>query len=146
MLKNDTVVNSLLWLKNHAHLAELGNHPLGKDDWFVNIHSYETKSDNHCVWESHKQTVDIQFMIEGVEMIQWLPDLFLGEPIKVYDDVDRIDWSTSISPVSSIILRSGMFVIFLPGEAHCPMIAVDKSIRVHKAVVKIPITLLDEGY
>ena len=134
--------SSLNWLTEHVASATLGNYPLGKPDWFANVHTYETCSEAACIWESHAQTVDLQYVITGEEGIRWFPASKLNGPLRTFTDCDRLEWESPSHATSMLTLRSGMFAIFLPGEAHCPMIALDSPIHIRKAVVKIPIRLL----
>lgn len=43
---------------------------------------------------------------------------------------------------AQLTLKPGMFAIFLPGEAHCPKIALEESEVLRKVVVKIPAYLV----
>jgi biofilm protein TabA len=137
-----TLRKSLNWLADHAASAALGDYPLGEPDWFANVHSYDTRAEPDCLWESHAQTADIQYVIAGEEGIRWLPSSKLSGPVHTYDYRDRLEWTPPAEAASLLTLRAGMFAIFLPGEAHCPMIALDGPMPIRKAVVKIPLRLL----
>lgn len=136
------IESSLNWLTEHVASATLGNYPLGKPDWFANVHTYETRSEAACIWESHAQTADLQYVITGEEGIRWFPASKLNGPLRTFRDCDRLEWESPSPTASMLTLRSGMFAIFLPGEAHCPMIALDSPMQIRKAVVKIPLSLL----
>lgn len=133
---------SLIWLEQHAATAALGDYRLGEPGWYADVHSYQTRPDLDCPWESHAQTADVQYVITGEEGICWLPARELTGPLRTFTDRDRLEWVPPVQTASLLTLRAGMFAIFLPGEAHCPMIALDAPMPIRKAVVKIPARLL----
>ena len=134
--------SSLDWLANQAADAALGDYPLGAEGWYANVHSYETRSELDCTWESHAETIDVQYLIAGEEGIRWTPISKVGELQQKFDDRDRLEWAPPQHTATLITLREGMFAIFLPGEAHCPMVALEAPMAIRKAVVKIPAHLL----
>jgi biofilm protein TabA len=136
---------SLEWLRAHAARAALGDYPLGEPGWFVNVHMYATQPEPQCVWESHERTVDVQYVIDGEEGIRWLPTRLLGQPVRRLEERDRLEWPAPAVPATRLDLRSGMFAVFVPGEGHCPMIALESPLEIRKAVVKIPVHLLGSG-
>ncbi|MEX0383154.1 YhcH/YjgK/YiaL family protein [Spiribacter sp. 1M153] len=134
---------SLIWLEQHAATEALGDYPLDESDWYANVHTYQTLPEPDCLWESHAQTADVQYVIAGEEGIRWLPASKLNGALRTFTDRDRLEWAPPPEDTSLLTLRAGMFAIFLPGEAHCPMIALDAPKPIRKAVVKIPLRLLE---
>lgn len=134
---------SLRWLAEHAADAALGDYPMGEAGWLANVHTYATQPESGCVWESHERTVDVQYIIDGQEGIRWLPTRLLGPPLRKLADRDRLEWASPSVPTTLLQMSNDRFAVFLPGEGHCPMIAVDASMHIRKAVVKIPIHLLE---
>jgi len=134
---------SLVWLSENAQSAGLGDYPLGEAGWFANVHTYQTRAESGCIWESHAHTVDVQYMINGQESIRWLPTRLLGQPLRKLADRDRLEWASPSVPSTLLQMSNDMFAVFLPGEGHCPMIAVDAPMHIRKAVVKIPVYLLE---
>lgn len=115
---------------------------MGEPGWFVNVHGYTTQPEEKCVWENHTHTIDLQYLIEGREGIRVLPVEQLGQPTLYKEESDTQKFASPIQPGHLVILRPGDFVTFLPGEAHCPKIAVGESAPLRKLVVKIPARLL----
>lgn len=142
LLSQPVMRTSLEWLGRTAADAAVGDYPLGEPDWYANVHGYDTLPVSACTWESHRETVDVQYIIAGGESIRWLPDSALGEPVRTRKDRDRLDWHPPAQVVSTLAMRAGMFAVFLPREAHCPKIILDATMPIRKAVVKIPIRLL----
>ena len=142
---NHTVLrDSIAWLQKFSANAEFGDYPLGEPNWYVNIHGYETLPERECCWENHKHTVDIQYLISGSEGIRWTSVEELGVPTRYIKEKDRQEFAVPLGPISLITLQAGWFALFMPGDAHCPMISLREPNLVRKAVVKIPVHLLGE--
>lgn len=145
VLQHDVFRESLAWLKENATTAEIGNYALGQPGWYANAHGYETLLEKECLWENHRHTIDIQYLLSGCEGIRWDDVKQLGEPCRYVEDQDREEFEVSRGGSSLLVMPPGMFAIFLPGEAHCPKIALNESETLRKVVVKIPMSLLAGG-
>ncbi len=135
---------SLHWISRSLGSLTEGIHELGRSGWFANVHGYTTQARELCVWENHPATIDIQYMIDGIEGIDLAPVASLGNPTAFKPESDTQKFAATSHPVTQLILRSGDFTIFLPGEAHRPKVAVAEPAALRKLVVKIPISLLAE--
>ncbi|MFY8215094.1 MAG: YhcH/YjgK/YiaL family protein [Chthoniobacterales bacterium] len=133
---------SMAWIRDYAATATEGIHELGKPGWFVNVHGYSTAGPESCVWENHSRTVDLQYIIEGVEGIDVAEVGLLGQPTIVKPESDTEKFSPLEGHATRLILESGMFAILMPGEAHRPKVAIGPSTPIRKLVVKIPVDLL----
>lgn len=142
ILTHPVLASSLAWLKRNAMSSDFGNYDFGSLGWFANVHGYQTLPEAECCWENHKHTVDIQCLISGSEQIRWVSVDELGAARCYMIEKDRQEFDMPDMPVSIIVMRPGMFAVFLPGEAHCPKIAVEEEEVIKKVVVKIPIYLL----
>ena len=115
------------------------------DKFFVNVHGYETLPVEECRFEGHQQTIDVQYTISGGELIHWAPKWELQEDGDYQasndfqyfrDPPDHVFTQTKMSP--------GNFVVFFPNDGHRPKIHDGEHSRIHKAVVKIDMSLMDE--
>jgi len=61
---------------------------------------------------------------------------------KVEEERDMQKFAAPAEIGHLVALRPGDLVIFLPGEAHCPKIALGEPVALRKLVVKIPVALL----
>jgi YhcH/YjgK/YiaL family protein len=143
ILTNHILVQSLRWLEEMPTVVELGNYILGESDFYANVHSYHTLQVSECHWESHEHTIDIQYIISGEENIRWIPDYLLFGKCKTLNGQDRLEWDAPLFNTNVITMKPGMFAIFMPREAHCPKIAPETPNMIRKAVVKVPIPLLE---
>lgn len=138
------LIESLTWIKNNAASVSPGIHELGKPGWVVNVHGYTTAPPLQCTWENHGVTVDVQYMIEGVEAIDVADVASLGAPTLSKPASDAELFADPGVPVTQVIMHPGTFVVLMPGEAHRPKVAVNGPAPLRKLVVKIPLDLLVE--
>lgn len=142
VVTHPTFRRSLEWITAHAATAPEGIHELGEPGWFVNVHGYTTQAEDRCAWENHTRTVDLQYLIEGREAVRVLAVERLGAPTAIKEESDTHKFAPPAEPGHLLTLETGDFVIFLPGEAHCPKIAAGEPAPLRKLVVKIPVALL----
>jgi biofilm protein TabA len=87
-------------------------------------------------YESHREFVDVQFILGGGELIDWsycsclMPD---GE----YDDSIDFQFYCDYDSGSTLRVSSGMFLVFFPWDGHRPMISDGASSIVEKSVFKV---------
>jgi biofilm protein TabA len=144
-IQSPVFTQPLLWISGNIRSMTEGIHELGQPGWFANVHGYTTQPRELCIWENHPATIDIQYMIDGIEGIDLTAVESLGTPTAFKPESDTQKFAATRDPVTQLILRSGDFVIFLPGEAHRPKVAVNEPALLRKLVVKIPVRMPDEG-
>ena len=127
---------ALDYLKNtDLDKLELGKHVI--NDWlYVNVQEYMTKNIDECRFESHKKYVDIQYMINGVEAIETADTDKLDINTDYNEEQDVMFWNDKPNQMRTV-LTNGSYVILFPQNAHKPCIAVDKPLKVKKAVAKV---------
>ncbi|MDB1122415.1 YhcH/YjgK/YiaL family protein [Vibrio algarum] len=97
---------------------------------------YNTKIRSECFFESHKKYIDVQFILDGEEIIAIKNVNDLKETFSYDESIDLIKYSDSDS-TSCLILRKGDVAIFYPEDAHMPGMKVVDSVKVVKTVVKV---------
>jgi len=92
--------------------------------------------------ESHRRYADIQALLSGSEIIEWTP--LSGDERVDYDpDADVSFHPVPSRPEGSVCLRPGLFALFMPGDAHMPMLMVDaEADDVTKVVIKVDAGLI----
>lgn len=114
--------------------------PIGKHDIaegiFAIASEYITKPRSACVWETHREYIDVQLIVEGCESIDYAPSSTLSE-INRYDKEN--DCTLYSGEGSEIRLEPGSFAIFYPEDAHRPCVVNEISVPVRKVVVKVKI-------
>jgi len=123
------------FLKN-ADLVNLANgkHEIKGMEIFALVNETETKADQECLLEAHRNYADIQYIVSGRENIGYAA---LGnQPVTkdYFQERDIIFFSGETKP---IYLEAGMFVVFFPQDVHRPGMQVDGPEMVKKVVVKV---------
>lgn len=120
--------------------ADLKKMPLGKQELegkhlFVALDEYTTKDKQDTKYESHKKYIDIQYIIEGEELmgLSTLDKLETTDPYNPESDLAFYAYEGG----DYIKCTPANFVIFFPEDAHRPMMKATKNSTVKKIVVKI---------
>ncbi len=84
--------------------------------------------------EGHRKYIDVQYVISGEESMGWSPREGL-EPAVAYDEARDLEFFAG-QPESMVRVPPGSFAVFLPTDAHLPLVG---DGPIHKVVVKIAI-------
>lgn len=129
------------WLRACSDLPPDTRHEFFGDKLFATILRLETVEREAARWETHREYVDLQYIIGGGEVIDWAPAAKLS-PVGDYDGEKDIQFYGAEQADLTLPMAEGLFVFFLPSDAHRPMIAHGSNRFIHKAVVKIHKSLL----
>ena len=103
------------------------------------VSEYTTKHENEYGYEAHRDNIDIQYIISGLEKICCLPLEYLKEA-KVYSKENDVAFYESLEmKPQELILGNDYFAIFFPQDGHMPQLCVDKPEAVKKVVIKVRI-------
>jgi len=109
--------------------------------WFCHIGPAQTQPATQRHTEYHRQYADIQVVLNGNEVIN-ASQQSLAQPADEERKADLFIAAVRALPVS-MCLTAGDFVVFLPGEPHQALCAVQQPETVRKAVFKIRCSLLE---
>lgn len=143
------LVKNPIWRQAFDALHELdANSALGVRElqgkkMFINVHTYQTKPVDECRFEGHRRMIDLQYIIEGGELVEWELKSSLTEdgPYDAESDFQFYETPTGLSG-TSVHLSSGCFGVFFEHDGHRPQINDQVHNHVLKAVVKIDASLL----
>lgn len=123
------------WLEN-ADLDTIsdGKYEIDGEKVYASVQTYQTKID--AKYESHRNYIDIQYMINGLEKIG-VTDLSNCKTCVPYDAERDLEFYDINCNEEYLELPTGSFVVFYPHDAHKPSIAVETPQSVKKVVVKI---------
>ncbi|MBI5195869.1 MAG: YhcH/YjgK/YiaL family protein [Nitrospirae bacterium] len=113
-----------------------GRYDIIGDEIYAMVQSYCTDALETKKFESHRQYIDIQYIVSGREAIGWLPVYELGIMTPYSEDKDVIFYHDAEGR-SQLILTPGIFAVFYPADAHMPGCFIDKPGHVRKIVVKV---------
>lgn len=105
---------------------------------FALVQTCRTKTKEGARMESHKLYSDLQYIMEGTELIYWENT----DNLKVFDDrtpeSDIIFYECGTDK-GYTLLEKGMFGYYAPADAHMPCIMVEEPAETKKIVFKIPV-------
>ncbi len=116
-------------------LLEPGRYELDGDRLYVSIQNPETRPWEGADFEAHNRYIDIQYMIEGDEIMGYAPreTLTISQPYN-----SETDFMLYAGEGERLYVRQGSFVIFFPDDAHKPIVHPNgHPVHVRKAVVKV---------
>jgi YhcH/YjgK/YiaL family protein len=114
-----------------------GKYEIDGSNLFALVQEYDSITKEQGKWECHKNYIDIQYIVEGVEQIG-------------VQNIDFLKVTTEYNPEKDIAflsgdgdfvtLSKGSYGVFFPQDAHMPKVAPgDKPGKVKKVVLKIKI-------
>ncbi|MBZ4069604.1 N-acetylneuraminate anomerase [Escherichia fergusonii] len=118
-----------------------GCYELQGDNIFMNVMTFNTQSPVEKKAELHQQYIDIQLLLNGEERI-----LFgmagTARQCEEFHHEDDYQLCSVIENEQAIILKPGMFAVFMPGEPHKPGCVVSEPGEIKKVVVKVKADLM----
>jgi biofilm protein TabA len=137
------IVKGLEYLKNtdFSQMA-VGKYEIEGDRLFALLQEQQTSPQAERKAEAHARKIDIQFVVDGMELIGFaLPDAANEVLEDRLAEKDNIFYKT-VKDESELRLTSGNYAIFFPEEVHRPCCLYGDRPRVRKVVVKIAADLL----
>lgn len=99
---------------------------------------YHSKERENCFFESHRQYIDVQFILEGEEIIEVADIDNLVVNFTYNQDMDLVKYNDNKN-ASLIKLQKGDVAIFYPKDGHMPCVKLNESVKVVKTVVKVKV-------
>lgn len=113
---------------------ETGRCDIRGDEVYAMVIRDLAKAPDDAQLEVHRKYLDIQILLDGNESIGWKPLADCTQP-QPYDEQKDIQFLPD-APDTWINLVSRQFALFLPADAHQPMIGAG---HLHKLVVKVKV-------
>jgi biofilm protein TabA len=120
--------------KNLAEIPD-GRYEIDGRNVFAIVSHSQGKGVEKAKLEAHRKYIDIQFVVEGKELIGIGRADECKHILTQYDPEKDIIFYAD-KPAKYIKLKPGEFVIFFPNAAHAPL--AEKGI-VHKVVIKVAV-------
>jgi biofilm protein TabA len=124
------------WDKNKH---EVGRVVIDGSDVYAEIQAYDTVDSGEPTFEGHRSYIDLQYMVEGDEIITWasIDQVAITSPYNEQDDY----WLGTASPAvtTSTRLSTGQLAVLYPTDGHAPRRAVGTAAPVKKIVVKVAV-------
>ena len=148
----DRIDNARLYLGLHAGFGKAfeiltdktlakkqdGKYSVDGDKIYYTIQRYTTKPLNEGNLEAHRKYIDIQFLLEGVEILGYAPLKGLTTA-EVYNPQKDIAFFNTPKEITKVKLEPGLFCILFPDDAHLPCRQLAGPAEVRKVIIKIQI-------
>ncbi len=135
---SDDIRLGLEYLRDFNPGVEVGIHELTPRVKAI-VSEYTTKHENEYGYEAHRQYIDIQYIISGLEKICFLPIEYLKETKGYNKEIDAAFYKEADMKPQELILGNGYFAIFFPQDGHMPQLCVENPEPVKKVVIKVRI-------
>lgn len=111
------------------------------DKLFARMLRQDTGARDQFRWETHRDYVDLQYIIGGGEIIEWAPAASMKDDAPYDPATDFQFYAPAAAPVS-LSMAAGLFVFLFPSDAHKPLVSNGRDAFVHKVIAKIHRSLL----
>ena len=113
----------------------VGRYEIDGDRVFAFIQEYTSKEESS--FEAHKNYIDIQFVVEGTEVI-YASDISCLTVKEEYSPEKDIMFLNDYEKASKTVIKKGEYGIFFPWDAHKPGLCLNgDTAYVKKVVVKV---------
>jgi YhcH/YjgK/YiaL family protein len=131
-------------LRQLTEESPVGITELRGKDMYVYVHTYETLTAAECRFEGHRNMIDVQYIIKGGELVDWVLKEELEEDGAFLVQKDfQYYHAPEKQPTTRVHLKAGYFGVFFPEDGHRPKQNDGIHPGVYKAVIKINRALLD---
>ena len=113
-----------------------GRHEIDGDRLYVSLDHKDGRGEEGARLEAHRRYIDIQYTIEGDELIGWMPLARCQAPDGPFDETKDVVLFAD-RPTTWVAVPPGSFAIFFPHDAHAPLAGLG---AMKKAIVKIAVT------
>ncbi len=122
-----------------AENLEVGKYEIDGKELWASVQEYTSKLETEAKAEAHKNYIDIQFIVSGVEVIEGF-DIDKATPKSEYNDIKDVMFYEDDANASKGILNANEYGIFFPRDVHKPgMCLGDNQAPVKKIVVKVKV-------
>lgn len=122
--------------KTDLEALETGKYEIDGKDVYANVVEYTTIPWDEAKFEAHHHYTDIQYVINGSEVMTYAPAGELKESVP-YNDVKDVVFYDNANPGLQVVVKAGEFMIFNPWDGHKPKAANGNPAPIKKIIVKI---------
>lgn len=129
------------WLRTCLDVTPGTKVEFAGDKLFARALRQDTGSSDQFRWETHRDYVDLQYIVDGGETIEWAPAAALTAD-EAYNPATDFQFYAPAEARVSLAMSGGLFVFLFPSDAHKPLVSNGRDAFVHKAIGKIHRSLL----
>lgn len=141
----EALVKGLEYLqKTDFSKLAVGKYEIEGSSIYALVQEYQTAPKAEKKVEAHRKYIDIQYIVQGNEVIGFAP--FSPESEVKENLLDQKDgiYYKSVKGEMDLVMSGGMYAIFFPEEIHRPGCNYENGFQVKKVVVKIAMDLLEK--
>ena len=105
-------------------------------DVYANVTAYTTIPWEEAKYEAHEHYTDIQYVIEGSEVMTYAPAHEMTVKTPYNPDKDVVFFENTTEGLQ-VVVKAGQYLIFNPWDAHKPKAANGAPAPIKKVIVKI---------
>lgn len=123
------------FLKTLTANADEKRYNILDDDIFALVTSYQTRSREKAILETHRKYIDIQSVITGRESVECFSrdDQVIDVPYS--EDKDAEFYKNNLNRTVLVNLYPGTFIMLLPQDAHMPSLSINNKPEIVKKVI-----------
>ena len=130
---------SFTFLKNNDLAGmELKRYDIDGNNLYATVSEYMSKDDTTARYEAHREYIDIQYVINGKELIGIAPLSDVKDILVPYDAVKDIEFMT-VNQIKNVAATPDRFFLFFPSDIHRPGLKEGENAPVRKVVVKVKV-------
>lgn len=116
-----------------------GTYEIDGKEIYALVQDYDTKLKENCIFEGHKNYIDIQYIVDGCEVMGLLEETDTVVKEEYDAEKDATFYEQGDVP-SYFVAKKGDFCVFYPQDIHSPCVAYkDMPSKVKKVVIKLHI-------
>ncbi len=112
-----------------------GRHAIHGEQLFAIVERVQARELEVAQLECHRQYIDIQLVLAGVDTMGWLPLAQCLEPVSAFNTDYDIQFFKDATN-TWVTTPTGSFCIFFPDDAHAPLVGTG---NIHKIVFKLAV-------
>ena len=129
------------WLKTCRDVSPGQKVDFAGDKLFAKTMRLDTGARDAFKWETHREYIDLQYIIGGGEIIEWAPAAKLT-PDCGYDEKTDFQFYSPAAADALLTMTAGLFSFRFPSDGHKPLVSTGSDSYVQKAIAKIHRSLL----
>lgn len=136
--KKAEIEKAIKYIEKYGENAKDGIVELDGENLYISFQSYTTQERENCKYESHKKYIDLQYIIDGEEIIAVTTPGLVSVSTPYSEEKDVMFYDDLVDG-QEFYLTKGQYIILDPLDVHMPKIKMNEACKVKKAVAKIKI-------
>ncbi len=112
-----------------------GRHAIHGAQLFAIVERVPAREVKVAQLECHRQYIDIQLVLAGIDTMGWLPLAQCLQPVSAFNTEYDIQFFKDVTD-TWVTTPAGSFCIFFPNDAHAPLVGTG---NIHKVVFKLAV-------